>query len=475
MRRLGIALCVSLLSFWCHTAFAVPAKAFPKFGQVEHPITSYIKVTETAGIPRKNLPVEALIRCERGSLADVNSLRLWKVEADGKTPVPLQILEVHYPPETLVVEEKLVEHEDPLAFFFVEVVFLADVDADNSTRYEVTVEDDPGPSVEEALKVDGGEVGKNIITGPVVFETSPTSGQLIGFTANWGKRIRAYFYSYDNNHAIHYTPDVYTKERAWGHTVDWNKPIRFDPLLEPSAPPVSFRHGEQVIDYVHPFYFREWRGPLMYRTSRWGRAPWNPEADLGVTYRFVAEAPYILGSSYVEFNESGQFNAVRTAELVFSRHLFDNCLWIDLNGQLHTTPCYDYENVHRDFGHIAEFPAQVPCSGFSNEREGFGVAYLNLGLTMTNKYSGYASSEQAYGYFVDYHVHGRGSPKNFHYLSRPMVFRKNYTPSYVQKGSLYVSQFAIVVFRVDVDADEPYEDLIRWWKVLSKPLMVEAD
>jgi len=171
---------------------------------------------------------------------------------------------------------------------------------------------------------------------------------------------------------------------------------------------------------------------------------------------------------------------VRNAELVFSRHQFDTAVWILRDGTFHHAPAYDYANPDRSLKEIAKLPPDTPCLGFANERQGFGVAWMVLGQTNLNRRGSHADDEQAHFYLRDYDEHGPGSPANFLYFARPLVYRAGYLPTTVRAGSLYLERSMLVVFRVSTepaqqDPAKRYAELLTWQKALANPLEVVVD
>jgi len=225
----------------------------------------------------------------------------------------------------------------------------------------------------------------------------------------------------------------------------------------------------------HAYFLRQWRGPLVYRSTRWGRMPFVPQADVAVTYTFSAGSPVVGVQSLVEIRENLALHTIRDAELVFSRHQFDTAVWIDKDRKLHRAAAYDYNDKDRSLKDIAKLPPDVPCVGLANERKGYGIALVVLSRTAINKRTGHAADEQAHFYIRDYDEHGRGSPANFLYFVRPLVYRSGYLPTTVAAGSLYAEQSAIIVFKLQADPVRRYQELLDWQTAMTNPLEVVVD
>jgi hypothetical protein len=297
------------------------------------------------------------------------------------------------------------------------------------------------------------------------------SGQLLSFTPKTASSDRLVFLQHKERGELpfHWNPDIWPTGRQWGHTSDWNTPTAFDPAKHKlDALPAG-------ADKTHPYFYRQWRGPLAYRMTRWGRMPFAPEVDTSVTYTFYAGSPVVGVQSLMEFREDLALHTVRNAELVFSRHQFDTAVWMTKNGKLNRAAGYDYNDKDKSFQDIAKLPPDVPCLGLVNERKAYGIALVVLGQTNLNKRTGHAADEQAHFYLRDYDEHGKGSPANFLYFARPLVYRAGYLPTTVSAGSLYAEHSAIVVFKLHADPARKYQELLDWQKALSNPLEVVVD
>jgi hypothetical protein len=421
-----------------------------------------IKLTERAGLARSQSPVEVTVRFEAGTLKDPTDVRLFRVNGAAKTPVARQVLET--------ASYAATDSFAPARQSFVRVAFLADVPANGTATYEVALEG-AKPSLHPTLKVSGDGVDKAIDTGPVLFDLHKPSGQLLSFSPKSVSGDRLVFLQHKERGALpfHWNPDVWLTGGGWGHTSDWNATVVFDPTRH-KAESLPAHEGKS-----YPFFFRETQGPLVYRSTRWGNMPMVPGVSTSVTYTFFAGSPAVAVQSLVEFREGMSVHAVRNAELVFSRHQFDTAVWIDKAGRLQRVTCYDYNDKDRSFGEFAKLPADVPCLGLANERKGYGIAYVTLGLAHLGKHTGQAADEGAHFYIRDYDEHGKGSPANFLYFARPVVYRDGYFPTAVSAGSIYAENAAIVVFRLGANPAKRYDELARWQKTLANALEVLVD
>jgi hypothetical protein len=456
MTRLALRVALAVAATWL---------CAPAWGQKTDTVkrTQSIRLKETAGIARACEPVEVTVRFEREALADASAIRLTRSEGGEKRPVACQILSV--------TRSSATDSFAPAPQAFARIVFLADVPPGGEAVYDVSLAGGAAPAPPVELKTTGEGLGLAIDSGPAAFELHKLSGQLLTFTAKAASQDRVVFQQFKERGPlpIHWNPDVWTTGGSWGHTSDWNAGTAFDPAQHKvdELPAPSGDSG--------PFFYRQYRGPLACRITRWGKMPFVPQADASVTYTFYAGAPFVAVQSLVEFREHVPLHTVRNAELVFSRHQFDTAVWITRDGKLSRAPCYDYGHKDKSFGEIARLPADVLCLGLANEQKGFGIALIVLGMTNLNKRTGQAADEGAHFYIRDYDEHGKGDPKNFVYFVRPLVYRDGYLPTAVDAGSLYAEKSAIVVFKLHPEPDRRYEELVRWQKMLAAPLEIVVD
>jgi hypothetical protein len=328
------------------------------------------------------------------------------------------------------------------------------------------------PVIAAPLRVSGAAPGRTVDTGPVRFEFHPKSGQLLAFTPSVPGAERAFFRQFKDRGdlAIHWNPDLWAPPVPWGHSSDWNEG------LAANVPRNSLDELPAGTNRAWPFFYREQSGPLLYRITRWGRMPFIPQRTaMSVTYTLHAGSPAILVQSLVECREALQLDAIRNAELVFSRGQFDTAVWIARDGSLGSTPCYDYDETNRYFGVFQRLPPDVPCVALVSMKRGYGIGYVVINQSSVNRYTGYASDEQAQFYFLDTDMHGKGSPANFLYFARVLVYRNGYGPHYVQAGSLFVENSAIVVFALQNEPARRFDELKRWVERLRNPPAIAAD
>lgn len=416
-------------------------------------VVAKVRITDTTGDGRSQWPVEVNIPVSQHQRSAGQNLLVLGESFDGEnSSVAYQVTD-----------------SSPFSF---RIAFPASVPAHGTSVYDVCLSNNvpkvlPSPLIYTAQTE--GSLGVTINTGRATFVMASESGQLESFsTFPEGKDHLVFRQA--KLHPVHYDPDVYSPySPPWGHASDWNSPILFDP-----AKHNPFTLPENTKRNVFPYYYSQVRGPYLFRTARWGNMPRNKDVEAGVTYTIVAGMPVIFGASIMETKKQLTLTALRNGELVFSRHQFDTAFWIDDKEQAHTTPCYDYDDPDRGFANIATLPNSIPVLGFSNERKGFGVAYVNISFSAINKFSGDSMTELAHFYIRDYNSHGEGSPMNFTYLVRPIVYRDNFTNHAVPAGAVYMENFAIVVFQLK-EKGERYDEIIRWQRLIRTPPRIEVE
>ena len=431
--------------------------------------TTQIRLTDPIEAGRRGFPLELTVQCLNDASGKPGEFALVKAEGTGAVSCAYQILDV----QTQTMTSSYV----PSPRAFVHLAFLADTTPGGTSTYEVVSGAQSMADPTPALKVTGTGVGRTVDTGRVVFELHPESGQLVTFTPSMVNRDRPYFIQDRQKGtmlAIHWNPDLWAPPPSWGHTSDWNQGRPFDSTRDAADnPPTSPNRQER------PYFYSERQGPLAYRLTRWGRIPYIAgRADASVTYTFFAGAPYMLIQSFVECREAMPLNALRSSEIVFSRGQFDTALWIDRAGQVRTTACYDYKDPEHYFGTFQRLPADTPCLGFANERQGYGLALILLSACNVGKFSGYTADEQSQFYFLDTDMHGKGSPANFVYFCRPLVYRDGYGPNFAGAGTVYAENAALVVFALRKSAHNVaarYGELKEWVTLLKNPPRVVAD
>lgn len=428
-----------------------------------------IEVREPAGLERKAWPVFASLTVSPGDAADPAGR--WVLVQDagsGQTKaVPFQVLTALTPTYVALPEPagkaasaprpSLVKTPPPRDDVrLVEIVFLADLPAEGSARYLLyripsgaAKVEPPAPAVKLAYTGEG--LGVTVDAGPAVFRFHPACGQFMSYVPKLaGSNEELGFKQYDQR-PVHWNPDVYAKPQPWGHTSDWDigKPDR-------------------------KFEFLAARGPVAYRTVRYGAMPTSNGVFASVTYTAVAGMPFLLESSMMQFTEDTRVNAVRANELVFNRGLHTHAAWRDEKGQTHTVLCYDPAEPKRFREIVAKMGPDIPWIGLYNQQKGYGIGNVSLSrLDYSPTALAGPQSDRAYYYVNDYGEHGTEPPgydMNFLYICRPQVYRRTVVP----KGTIFAEHSAILVFSSQQDKDGRFTNVEPWVKLLQNPVEVEV-
>ena len=160
----------------------------------------------------------------------------------------------------------------------------------------------------------------------------------------------------ETNGAIQWNPGCYAPPRAWVHVSDW-KP------------------GE------HDYAYEEVRGPVVFRTRRWGQMPMMPEITVSMEYEFYAGAPYFVMRSSMHLRHEVAAQALRNAEVVFAREAFSEAAWWDAAGQCVVTQAITSAPDLTEW----TMPDTTPWVAFFDRDKGCGYGgiqmdYMNGGL-----------------------------------------------------------------------------------------------
>ena len=413
--------------------------------------TTYIVLTETAGLLRESEPVHLCL----GFFADdikkpENEIRVVtydptspKADTNGYVLAPSQIKSVavwrderllnsdERDPET----KELVHRYDPTTT--VELLFQADVQPYQEKIYQVVY---GNPKAEAAraqtdLKViPGGGMSQTVENRDYRFFLSTNSGSVEQVTVLGEGEPVLLEHKLESNGAVHWNPDIYSPPTPWVHASDWEKPV-FDQIS----------------------------GPLMHRTRRYSPLPHMDSVVANVTYEFYPGKPYVLMSSFMEVGKDLFVQALRNSEIVFNHAALNEFVWEDALGKIQSLKI---ESGRRHPIHALEIPARTPWMAFINREKGVGFANIMLAFENGNRFGQPASETQPYFYV-------QNGP--WIYWARPNVYPfggLNFTRMMpVRAGSFYFEKNAWVPFRL-AKGDEPFKEIERTQKLLTHPLLV---
>jgi len=404
-------------------------------------------LSEDNGFPRTGYPVHATVGVLSSYLKSPDEVRL--VKADLKegdvvySEVPFQVYDVRTwndPKITALVDKdektgKTSPRYHPTTSF--SLAFLADLKAHEKATYLVFYNN---PGVRKAafasdLKVSGRGLGKTIENGFYKVALHPKSGTIYEVTEKASRTKLEH--KLETNGSIHWNPDVYSPPHAWYHCSDWENPA-----------------------------FSEDSGPVFYALRREAPLPMPKGIQVSITYYFYAGTPFILMESLMEIRDDIFVEALRNAEIVFNKTVFDKAAYKTLDGRVRTL---DFAASRMHPKHAAVLRPDTPWVAFYSEAKGIGFASLFLDLALPNAHGGEASQQQPYIYIQ----HGP-----WYYMSRGFVYSfgsNNQTRMLpVRAGSIYYDRNAVVPFAFK--KDQGFADTLdRTYNMLKYPLGIADD
>lgn len=401
-----------------------------------------VVVSETAGIERKNEPVEVLLAFYPDEAFDLKrEIRVVAVDPEtfNLTEVPCQVydLQKYLVEDDLAPDEKgKPTREVPIWYptLSARVAFLAVVPANKSKVYLVFYNNDKAlaKTYNTSLKVQGEMPGLNIDNGKISVVLHPNSGHFDQLTLNENSGFPL-FHRMETNGAIHWNPEIYSPPRPWTHTADWNPP--------------------QNVNLIS--------GPVTAVTELWGNLRDIPEVDASVRYQFFPDVPYFISSTSLRINETLNCIALRNAEIVFKRELMTHAAWFDVIRNKVIT--YDVTDMP-DLTDL-KMEADVPWITFYNEKEKIGFA----GIQLNYSNSGLESRERLLNPFI----YITGGPWIYWARALSLTFLSSNMQQMVPalKGNYFAEKWAYLVYKTD-DGAIPYQPVLEWRNRLLNPLRV---
>ena len=404
-----------------------------------------IVVSETAGIERKNEPVEALVSFYPDEVKDlVREVRVMAVDPKTfeLTEVPSQIYDVQkFLKEDDLSPDKAGKPTRQVPYWMptvsAQVAFLADVSARSSKVYLIYYNNEKAVSkiYRTDLRVQGEAPGLQIDNDVFTAILHPMSGHLDEISLKKRPDLPL-FHRMETNGALHWNPDVYSPPRAWAHTADWNPP----------------KHIKTIA------------GPVISKTEYYGPMRDMPEVDASIRYEFYPGVPYFISSSTMRLNDTVNCLALRNAEIVLKRELITHAAWYDVLRD--KVVVYNVKNMP-DLTDL-KMEADVPWITFFNEETGIGFA----GIQLSYSNAGLESSPRLYNPY-------------FYITAGPWIYwaralSLTYLASNMQhmvpatKGSFFSEKWAYMIYETD-KGDAPYAPILAWQKKLTNPLRVHLE
>lgn len=415
-------------------------------------------LTETAGIDRKNEPVDIVLAFYADEAKTLkNDLRVVAFDPDTKvlTEVPSQAYDIKYD----VIEG---DQLDPKASPYTRstwavpiwvptttarIAFQADVPA-KSSRIYLIYHNNPHakePNYQSALSMKGPAPGLTFdkATGkvrevPAVIENEkikiglhPHSGALNELTLK-SKPNAMLYHKMETNGSVHWAPEAYPPPRPWTHTSDW---------MQPS--------------------FQAWHGPVVVTTMAKAPLPVIPEVDAAISYKVYRNLPYILTTTSTRVNEPLAVQAMRNGEVVFKRELISHLAWFDpVENKVRTVEL----DKMADLDEIL-MEENTPWLSFFNPKTGIAFG----GIQMESSITGLEQAPR----IVNPYFYCIVGP--IVYWSRAMNFTFASSASQlmiqVPRGTQFWEKWAYVLYEPQ-PGNNPHASLIEWQKKLTNPLRI---
>ncbi|HEX7906454.1 MAG TPA: hypothetical protein VF487_21420 [Chitinophagaceae bacterium] len=433
----------------------------PKDGKTFDPAWKNYKslvLTETAGIERKNEPVDIVLAFYADEAKTLkNDLRVVEFNPQTKaiTEIPSQAYDIKYD----VVEG---DQRDPKASAYARstwevpiwvptttarIAFQANVPA-KSSRIYLLYHNNPqakDPEYKTALSMKGPAPGLTFDKAdgkvrevPVVIENDkikvslhPHSGALNELTLK-SKPDAMLYHKMETNGSIHWAPEAYPPPRPWTHTSDWMQPN-----------------------------FQAWQGPVVVTTMAHAQLPMIPEVDAAVSYKFYPGLPYVLTTTSTRANESLAVQAMRNGEVVFKRELITHLAWFDpVENKIQTV---ELDKI-ADLDEIL-MEENTPWLSFYNPKTGIAFG----GIQLESSTSGLEQAPRIvnpYLYCIVGPIVYWSRAMNFTFASSASQLMIN-----VPKGTSFWEKWAYVLYEPQ-PGNNPHAALIEWQKKLTNPLRI---
>lgn len=401
-----------------------------------------VVLSETAGIDRKNEPVEVLLAFYPDE-AEQPARDIRVVSVDTETHEIREVISQVTDVRDFLKEDDLEPDIDgnpsrdvPLWFptVTVRVAFLADVPAKTS-RVFLVYYNNAKALVEPYytdLRVQGDAPGLQISNSIYSIALHTGSGHLDQISLKSKPEFPLY-HRMETNGAVHWNPDIYVPPSAWTHSADWKKP-----------------NMNIVI------------GPVITKTEFWDNLRGVPEVDASVRYEFYPGVPYFISATCTRINETVQALALRNAEMVFKRELITHAAWYDVVRD--KIVVYDVNSVP-DLTDL-KMEADVPWIVLYNQEQGIAFAGIQLGYDN----SGIESAPRLLNpYFYvttgPWVYWARG-------LSHPFLSANMQQVVPVLKGNIFSEKWAFMIYHMD-NPSQPFAPVIKWKEQLTQPLRIQ--
>jgi len=406
-----------------------------------------VVLSETAGIARDAEPVKVTFLYYLDTMTDPYlELRIIKYDwrQQAQTEVPSQILDIaSVPNEELPMYNEHGEQK-PATFMptgSVTVAFPATAPAHGSSVYLIFYgnPDAPTPAYTSGLVVAGEMPGHTVDNEFYRLQLHNDSGMLDEVTLK-NKPEYTFVHKKETNGAIHWNPDCYAPPRAWAHVSDW-KPGLYD------------------------FEYEESRGPVVFRTRRWGEMPLMPEVTVSMEYEFYEGVPYFLARSSMSIRHDVSVQALRNSEIVFAREAFSEAAW------------WDEQHQRIETRHIISqpdltewtLPDTTPWLAFFDGEKKTGFAGIQ----------GHYANASLVGDLRTYNPYIYITTGPWIYWTRALAYpygsRNPQQLIKVEAGSVFLEEWAYLPFELGEKESTRFSAVNDWYERFSNPLLVHLE
>lgn len=399
-------------------------------------------LTETAGIDRKNEPVDVLLAFYPDEAKDLKR-EIRVVAFDQTTHELKEVISQVYDIQKYLTEDDLAPDKNGkptrsvpvwLPTVTAKLSFLADVPAKSSQVFLVYYNNENSLSkvYRSDLTVQGDQPGLQIENDLISAVLHPSSGHLDQLSLKKRPDYPLYHHK-ETNGAIHWNPEIYTPPRPWTHTSDWDPPQNV----------------------------KSTTGPVMAQTEVWGNLRDIPEVDASVRYEFYPGRPYFISSTVLRINQTVPTIAVRNAEMVIKRELITHAAWYDVIRD--KVVVYDVTDMPDLTDLVME--ADIPWITFYNEKEGIGFA----GIQLSYANAGLESAPRLLNPFF----YITGGPWIYWARALSLSFLSSNMQQMIpaMKGNVFSEKWAYLIYETD-KGSEPYAPVLKWKDALTNPLRV---
>ncbi len=400
-------------------------------------------ITEDNGYPRKNYPIQATVGLLSQYIRSAEEIRVVRPEKKGQdvtyTEIPCQVYDVirWEDAKLLSAKEKDEATGKPIIRYHptttLSIAFLADLEPYEKACYLVFYNNPAAenPNYATDLRVQGQGLAKTVENSfykVVLHEKSGMVDEI--YEKQTGLKLE---HKLETNGAIHWNPGTYSPPHVWSHCSDWENPS-----------------------------FSEEFGPVFYRLRRSSFLPHLKDVAASITYYFYKDCPFIIIESIMEIQNDLFVKALRNAEVVFNKEIFNKAAYKSLEGKVHVI---DFAHSRRHPDHVVILRPDTPWIAFFNEEKNIAFSSLFLELSTPNLKGDQASLEQPYIYLQ----HGP-----WYYLSRAFVYSfgsNNQTRMLpVRKGSIYYEKNAWIPFSFKKNNYSATID--KYFNMLKYPLWI---